>query len=407
MLPPLKTVKAGLRRTTEALATELACAQPGSATPTWSELEWRLASAVAAAHGVSSLLGTLSQWQNPSWRHFLESQREHVELRHRRITSLLERIDTAARLAGLTIVPLKGAALHAIGLYAPGERPMADIDLLVREDDVDQTALLLQSLGYVESFAQWKHRVFKPVTGEPFASLGEHRDTPINIELHARIQERLPVSAVDITERIFPCEARPGLNAYASLGALMSHLLLHAAGNICGRSLRLLHLNDISLLATRMSANDWNMLWGEHATDSAWWALPPLRLVARYYQNAIPSTVLARVERDCNPVLRAISRRQTLTQVSCSELWLHSFQGIEWSRSVREMGHYVLNRIKPSEEAIKERADMVRTQVWLQGQSWVTLNQGRRIWTLLTRSVPRMDTLYVVHAALESPSLAA
>jgi hypothetical protein len=404
MLPPLRIVRNGLRRTTEALAAELA--QPGGATPAWSELEWQLASAVAVAHGVSPLLCQFSTWQNSPWQRFLQSQRDHVELRHRRIAALLQRIDTDARAAGLALVPLKGSALHAIGLYAPGERPMADIDLLVREDDAAPAIRLLLELGYVESFVQWKHRVFKPATGRPFAGLGEHRDTPINIELHTRIQERLPISTVDITGQIYPQAPRPGLNPYPSIGALMSHLLLHAAGNICGRSLRLLHLHDISLLAKRMVASDWDALWGEHAADAPWWALPPLRLVARYYRHAIPDAVFARLERDCPPLLRTISRRQTLTQVSCSELWLHAFAGIEWSRSARDVGHYVRNRVRPTQEAIQERADMVRTQLWLQGQSWVTLNHARRILTWLTRPVPRMDTLYVVRVALETPASA-
>lgn len=402
MLPPLKIVEAGLRRTTEALATELALARPGGATPPWSRLEWQLAMAAAVAHGVSPLLCRFSTWQNPEWRSFLTSQREHVEQRHLRIVALLQRIDADARAAGLAIVPLKGAALHAAGLYAPGERPMADIDLLVRENDAGAAIGLLQNLGYVESFVQWKHRVFKPATGRPFAGLGEHRDTPVNIELHTRIQERLPISSVDITERIYPREPQPGLNDYPSTSALMSHLLLHAAGNICSRSLRLIHLNDISLLATRMIPNDWNALWGGHAADPPWWALPPLHLVTRYYRNAVPVALLARLERDCPALLRTISRHQTLTQVSCSALWLHALPGIEWSRSVREAGCFIRNRVRPPAESIQERADMVRTQLWLQGQSWVTLNHGRRILTWLTRPVPRMDTLFVVRAAVES-----
>jgi hypothetical protein len=314
---------------------------------------------------------------------------------------LLERIDVDASAAGLAIVPLKGSALHALGIYVPGDRPMADIDLLVREEDAERAGELLQDLGYVESFVAWKHRVFRPAMGEPVGGLGEHRDTPINIELHTRIQERLPVSAVDITERIYPQQPTPGLNPYPSNGALMNHLLLHAAGNICGRSLRLLHMNDIALLAKRMTAGDWDVLWDEHAADAPWWALPPLRLVARYYRRAIPDGVLARLEHDCHPLLRRISRHQTLTQVSCSELWLHALAGIEWSRSLREVGHYVRNRVRPPQEAVKERADMVRTQLWLQGQNWVRQKQGRRILTLLTQQVPRMDTLYVVRAALE------
>ena len=404
MLPPLKIVKVGLRRTTEALAVELARTQPVSATPEWNDLEWQLASAAAAGHGVSPLLSRFSTWQNPEWQRFLASQREHVEHRHRHIVALLKRIDAGARAAGLAIVPLKGSALHALGLYAPGDRPMADIDLLVRENDAGPAIELLLELDYVESFAQWKHRVFKPAGRAPVAGLGEHRDTPVNIELHTRIQERLPVSTVDITERIYPRESRPGLNDYPSTGALMNHLLLHTAGNICNRSLRLLHLHDISLLATHMVASDWDVLWDEDAAAPPWWALPPLRLVARYYRNAVPGAMFDRIEHDCPPLLRTMSRRQTLTQLSCSELWLHALAGIEWSRSVREAGRYVRNRVKPSKEAIKERADMVRTQLWLQGQSWVRQNQGRRILTLLTRQVPRMDTLYVVRAALEVPA---
>jgi hypothetical protein len=397
-LPPLRVVRAGLRRATEALAAELAL--PGNSTPEWSPLEWRLAMAASAAHGVSPLLDRRPGWQHTEWRRFLASQREHVEQRHRRIVDLLHRLDAAARATGVPLVPLKGSALHALGLYAPGERPMADIDLLVHPGDARRAAGLLRELGYEESFAQWKHQVFKPVAEAPVAALGEHRDTPVNIELHTHIHERLPLATVDLTATVYPHQAQPGLNAYPSHAALMGHLLLHAAGNICGRSLRLLHLNDISLLATRMAPHDWNVLWDHPAGVPPWWAAPPLRLVARYYRHAVPDAVLARLERDCPPWLRALSRRWTLSAVSCSDLWLHGLAGMEWCRSPGEVARYLRNRLKPTDEARRERADMVRTQLWLQGQSWVTAPQRRRILAWLTRPVPRMDTLYVVRAAL-------
>ena len=399
MLPPLKLVKDGLRRTTETLAQELA--RPGSSSPEWNELQWQLASAAATAHGVSPLLCRHSPWRNLAWRRFLENQLEHVQCRHQRIARLLERIDAQACAAGLAVVPLKGSALHAIGLYMPGERPMADIDLLVRERDVEPTRQLLHALGYVESFTQWKHRTFKPAIGDPVTGLGEHRDTPINIEVHTRIQERLPISTVDITERIYPRQSLPGLNPYPSHGALMAHLLLHAAGNLCARTLRLLHLNDIALLAAHMRTSDWSVLWDDRQGAPPWWALPPLHMVNRYYTHAIPPTVLDHLEPACPPLLRALSRRQTLTEVSCSALWLSALPGIEWSRSFSEAGRCVKNRIRPTQEAVQERADMIRTQAWLQGQPWVKLKQRRRILTWLTRPIPRMDTLYVVRAALE------
>ncbi|WP_081044693.1 nucleotidyltransferase family protein [Xanthomonas translucens] len=396
--PALKQVGKGLRLATETLARELA--RPGNAMPQWNRLQWQLAAAATAAHGIGPLLSRRSVWPDRDWSAFLAGQREHVAHRYRRIAALLQRIDTLAQAAGVAIVPLKGAALHAQGLYLPGDRPMADIDLLVRAEDAAQVGALLGELGYVAEFAQWKHLTFRPAQAQPVASLGEHRDTPINIELHLRIQERLPLATVDISERVFPRDSRPGLKPYPSNGALMSHLLLHAAGGICGRSLRLMHLHDIALLATRMSGKDWRVLCD--ASDGApWWAWPPLQLMLRYYRTAIPKAVLAQLRAQCPPLLRLVSRRLDLTHASCSQLWLSALPGIEWARSLGEVLRYLRQRLQPSQESRQERADMIRTQLWLQGQSWVALPQRRRVLLRLLRPVPRMDTLYAVRSALQ------
>lgn len=396
MAPTLKTIRHALRRTTEALATELA--HPGGATPPWSAVEWRVAMAASAAHGVSALLHRRCAWRDRAWRRFLASQREHVWHRHQRIAALLGRLDADARTAGVPMVALKGAALHALGFYARGERPMADIDLLVREADAAATMRLLEDAGYVESFAGWKHRAFAPAASRPVAALGEHRDTPVNIELHTRIQERLPLAVVDISAQIHPQAPWPGLNPYPSNGALMAHLLLHAAGNLCNRSLRLLHLHDIALLSSRMRERDWEPLWNG-PSGAAWWAFAPACLVARYY-GAIPATVLERLWHACPPVLRMVARRQTLTGVSCSELWHHTLHGVEWLHSCREVSGYIGHRLHPPRAARDEHADLLRTQLWLQGKSWATRPRAQRLLALLARPMPRMDTLYVVRAAL-------
>lgn len=399
MPPSLRDIEAGLREATEALAAVLASGGSCASKPEWSDLQWRLAAAAAAAHGVSSLLSGLQVWSNPDWQEFVAAQRIHVEQRHRRIASLLQSLDARARGAGLPFVALKGAALHGLGLYAPGERPMADLDLLVRPDDVDAATRVLQDMGYVHAFDNWRHRAFKPATGEPPRCLGEHCDTPINIELHTRVRERLPVRTVDITARIHPDDPRPGLNPYPSCAALMSHLLLHAAGNVCNRSLRLLHLHDLSLLARRMNDADWEAVC--NAGDGpSWWALPPLRLVSRYYRDAIPAAAAARLAPVCPPLLNAMSARQTLTQVSCSRVWVQALPGIEWSRSLGEACSYFRQRLRPSREKLREREDLVRTQLWLQERTWATSHHWRRVLTGLVRRVPRLDTLYVVNAAM-------
>src|SRR5512146_1940440 len=91
-LPPLQTMQSSLQRITEALAAELAF--PTQAAPDWSELEWRLAPAVAAMHGISALLASTLRWQGPpAWNDFLAEQRYHVQRRQRRCEELLKRID--------------------------------------------------------------------------------------------------------------------------------------------------------------------------------------------------------------------------------------------------------------------------------------------------------------------------
>src|SRR3546814_1161756 len=91
-----------------------------------------------------------------------------------------------------------------------------------------------------------------------------------------------------------------------------------------------------------------------------------------------------------------------MTGASCSGLLLHPLSGVEWSRSAGDVGRYLRQRIRPSREAVQERADMLRTQLWLQGQDWVRMSHRRRVLSWLTRPVPRMDIMYAVRAAMRS-----
>ncbi|MDE2051558.1 MAG: nucleotidyltransferase family protein, partial [Gammaproteobacteria bacterium] len=145
-LPPLAAVQSALYRITESLATEFACG--GAEGPAWSELEWRLAPAVAAMHGISALLAGALRWQGPPhWMSFLSEQRRHTLLRQQRINELLATIEERSRSAGIAVVVLKGAAMHMAGVYAPGERPMSDLDLLVHPDDVETAVAVILALS--------------------------------------------------------------------------------------------------------------------------------------------------------------------------------------------------------------------------------------------------------------------
>jgi hypothetical protein len=396
---PMKAVDAGLRKTTERLACELA--RPTLVGPDWCESEWLLARAAAAMHGVSSLLSTVLRWHGPAgWAQFLEEQRTHTASRHQRICDFLMTIDGRTRAAGVPAMALKGPALHAIGLYEAGERPMADIDLLVREQDLARTESILAALGFRETYATWKDRTFELINFRPAGRFGESAANDIKIELQVRVGDTLPLRAVDISDLVFPPHARPGLNGYPSKGALMTHLLLHAAGAMAFRSLRLLNLHDIALLSTRMSSEDWNEITPEGVnTRRFWWAFPPLAVTARYY-TSIPGWVLASMAAECPWLLRKTVAQKTLTDVSLSHLWMDALPGIQWARSLDEVIEYALQRILPNAQRLSARKRFAQTQPYLVNSAWARLSQRERVVRWLTSRPPRPATMYAVSAAL-------
>jgi hypothetical protein len=399
-LPRSRALEATLRKITEGLAKELACSAQHA--PDWSEFEWIVARAVAAMHGVSPLLSRTLRWRGPAgWTAFLEEQRAHTAQRHARIDALLRRIDDGARETGIAAVALKGAALHAMGLYAVGDRPMADIDLLVRPADAKRTAHVLEALGFYESRANWKERVFTPMEGHAPCGLGEHSSNDLKIELHERICEKLPWHITDVSEVIFPTQPHPGLNAYPSKASLMTHLLLHAAGSMPFQTLRLLQLHDIALLSSRMTESDWDGVLAHGPRGSRlWWAFPPLFLVSRYYRSTIPIRVLATLANDCSYLLERVAKHATLYEVSYSYLWVDALPGIEWSQSVREMVVYAASRVRPSAEVVVRREHLAKTEAWANQSQWSRLSQSRRILRWVTSRPTRPVTMHAVRAAL-------
>jgi hypothetical protein len=399
--PPPTAFQGTLRKITETLAGELAC--PTQRAPDWSDFEWKIARAVAAMHGVSPLMSRTLLWQGPTgWMTFLEEQRMHTATRHRRIADLLQRIDERGRATGIAAVALKGAALHAIGLYAVGERPMADIDLLVRPADAERLARLLESLGFHEAWASWKERVFTPIVERAVGALGENSNNDVKIELHERICERLPWRLTDVTDCVFPTQARPGVNSYPSTASLMIHLLLHAAGAMAFQTLRLLQLHDLARLSSRMSEADWDQVLARRRRGGLWWAFPPLHLASRYFSSRIPSSVLAALADECPFVLSRVSRRKTLYDVSCSYPCVDAFPGVEWSQSIREVLEYAMNRVRPSAEQIALRAHSAKSDAWASQSQWARLSQGRRIVRWVTSRPPRAVTMHAVSAVLKS-----
>jgi len=352
-------------------------------------------------HGISPLLfARCAQRGPPAWQRFLAEQHRQCAARQRLIERLLLDLDEAARADGLGFVALKGAALHAAGLYAAGERPMGDVDLLIREADSERLARALESLGYAAGHAYRRHRVFEPTGRRPPPKIlpGEHVDNPIKVEVHTRIAEKLPCAEVEVTRSLLPGELRPGRNAYASRASLMLHLLLHAAGNMRARALRLIQLHDIALLAAALEASDWDALAG--ASGDLWWAAAPLALVARYYPSSVPEAVLKSALAHSPRLLQRAIRRHRLTEVSWSNIYVQALPGLEYSRSLGDALGLIASRLWPSATA---RAELTQGSAQIIGGEsvpWYGLSHRRRILRFVVSRPPRVQTLLCIRAAL-------
>lgn len=397
----LESLQQALRKATEVLTDELC--RPGTPVPHWSDGEWAVARAVAAIHGVSPLLAGTSRWRGPpSWTGFLAQQRAHTERRFLRIGQTLRVLDERARAAGIAVLPLKGAALHALGIYSAGERPMSDVDLLVREEQAAGCSELLAGMKFRETYRTWKHRVFSPPDDPAAGALGEHAGNAVNIELHCHIAEALPRSRVDITTVVVPELLQPGLNAYPSRAALLLHLLLHTAGSMALREVRLLQLHDIARLIAGVDSAELAqlpLLAARTPARSLWWAFPPLALVNRYYA-CVPGELLQRAAADCHWSLKGAYRHKTLAEVSLSYLWISAFPGIEWARSPRAMLEYALARIVPDEATRRGRTENALTQPRVSGGRWSQLSQSERLLRWVLSRQARHATLQPVRAAL-------
>jgi hypothetical protein len=393
-----------LRQTTEVLAAELA--SPSATTPSWSQTEWRIARGAVTIHGIAGLLAHGSRWQGPAWWPlFLQSQRAQIAARLQQMEALQRTIDERARASGITLVALKGAALHARGLYAPGARPMADLDLLVSPTLRARAESLLKELGFVPTLETPKHLSFEDPKREPLLhSFGEDATRPIKIELHTRVQEQLPLTCVDITALVQPPSTAPaGLRDYAAEHGLLAHLLLHAAGSLLWRSARLVQLHDIHKLSAALTEAHWDHLLESGAAAggvSPWWMYPPLQLVNRYY-GCVPRRVLEHLARQCRWWLRWAYRERSISDVSISNLWVSAFPGIEWGGSVREIVSYAAQRFWPSAEILALRKTLADSQPLVSGGEWAQMSQSRRMLRWLFARQPRQESMQTIRAALE------
>lgn len=403
-LPGFHVIAAALRATTETLAGEVV--NPRDTAPDWNEFEWAIARAVCVMQGISGLLATRLRWRGPARFHeFLEAQHAELLGRDAQVAELLALIDKSFSEAGIACIPLKGSALRALKLHAPGVRPQGDIDLLLDPRDLSASGPLLAALGFEPRYSTRRHDVYarpRQVEAEYFS---RHADNPLKIELHTQVAETLPIEQVDITASIRPAHTSPGANPYASPAALLRHLSLHMAGSMRANAMRFIQVYDVAQLARRMTATCWRELLDEGAgRRRCWWLFPPLSMAARYVPGSVPAHVLADLRSVCPRRLRNRFDQVSVYEVSWSNLRIPALPGREWSRTLGDTLRLAGNRLWPTRLALDELAAQLVVQPQLMQLRWYGASHAERIVRWLFTHPPRVQTMMSVRLALgQSP----
>ena len=89
----------------------------------------------------------MHETNDPSNGRSPEERPRSVRARNIRMMRLLERIAARFSEADVPLMVLKGAALHLALYEQPEDRAMADLDLMIRPEDVDKAFHLLEGLG--------------------------------------------------------------------------------------------------------------------------------------------------------------------------------------------------------------------------------------------------------------------
>ena len=149
---------------------------------------------------------------------------------------------------------LKGAALAYTHYPEPHLRPFADIDLLIRRNDLERAAAALTGIGYardVEADAElWtgqRHYLKTSAAG------------PVMVDLHWRVANPLAFADALAFDDVWPRSAAvPAIGTHARTLAPADSLLLACLHRVAHHQDRvdLLWLWDIHLLASRMSADE-------------------------------------------------------------------------------------------------------------------------------------------------------
>ena len=264
-------------------------------------LNWEKFSSYAIKHGVAAVI--FSKLSELKLLHLLPNAnlnlfKQQYYKTFTRNTVLLENFKLVAEQAhknNINVILLKGISLINHVYDDIGLRPMVDIDILVKKEDISQMEKILESLNYG----------INPVVKSKFIAIKEHFHLPayihktnhIMIELHTHIHESdspLKLNISEFWENKIPIKDFSENVGMLSPENLLQHLCMHIHEHYKSKKIRLSHFYDIAKVIEKYNNNELN--WNKFIDDTAKFNLhlaiyPYLYLVQKHFITEIPSII--------------------------------------------------------------------------------------------------------------------
>lgn len=181
-----------------------------------------------------------------AWQLFLR-EKEQAHLRYEMMQADIKEISECFNKSGIDYILLKGAAVR--GYYPePWMRTSCDIDILVREDDLDRAVkTLVEECAYKTDYKKTYHDV------SLYSPFGMH------LELHHNIKENNPMHD-DRLECVWDYSQKAQGSEYVLTNAfLLFHLTAHMAYHFIGGGCGMRSVLDLYLVSERAEI-DWDSL---------------------------------------------------------------------------------------------------------------------------------------------------
>ncbi len=292
--------------------------------------------------------------------------------RTRRMLSACAEILDAFRQAGIQVVLLKGAVLSPFYYPDPLLRPLADLDLLIRPQDIAASRkIMLKQLGY---------RYYSRSAEDEVYLRGERKPNiwaPNNVhpvEVHFALREEYAGIGYELAQIMWAesVERPYWQNTHARVpnpAALLLHVCAHTTSDWLIQRGRLMHIDDIGKLCNQMQPEDWQTFGRLVLPDTARFIYPALALVGKYTPLSLPESSTNALRANCPAALLAWLEQTELADASESNPTNRSGLGLEiarrLSRSRLDMFHFWLRSFFPRRFNLAKRYPrLVETPFW-------------------------------------------